>query len=135
MNGREDAVIDVLAVSKWFGSVVAVNDVSLQVFPGITGLLGPNGAGKSTLLHMIAGKAACSEGEVTILGEPARDNPKLYRKVGVLSEHEAVYGFQTGRQFVEFAAKLQGLHPVAEPVDRAIGQVGMEDVQHRTLAT
>ena len=128
-------VIDVKGVSKWFGSVVAVNDVSFQVQPGITGLLGPNGAGKSTLLHMITGKASCSEGEVTILGQPTRDNPELYRSLGVMSEHEAVYGFQTGRQFVEFAAKLHGLHPVAEAVDRAIGLVGLEDVQHRTLGT
>jgi len=62
--------------------------------------LGPNGAGKTTLLHMIAGLAKCSDGEVTVLGEPARDNPELYRRVGVMSEHEAVYGFYTGRKFV-----------------------------------
>ena len=70
-NGFPQApVIDVQGVSKWFGSVVAVNDVSLQVYPGITGLLGPNGAGKSTILHMITGKAACSEGDVAVLGQP-----------------------------------------------------------------
>lgn len=126
-------VIDVRGVSKWFGSVVAVNDVSLQVYPGITGLLGPNGAGKSTILHLITGKAACSEGDVTVLGQPARDNPELYRSIGVMSEHEAVYGFQTGRQFIEFTAVLHGLSPIAGPVDRAIGLVGLEDAQHRKL--
>lgn len=128
-------VIDVRGVSKWFGSVVAVNDVSLQVYPGITGLLGPNGAGKSTILHMITGKAACSEGDVTVLGQPARDNPELYRSIGVMSEHEAVYGFQTGRQFIEFTATMHGLSPMADPVDRAIGLVGLEDAQHRKLGT
>ena len=96
MNESQDPVtqapvIDVRGVSKWFGSVVAVNDVTLQVYPGITGLLGPNGAGKSTILHMITGKSACSEGEVTVLGQPARDNPELYRSIGVMSEHESVY--------------------------------------------
>ena len=140
MNESQDPVprvpvIDVKGVSKWFGSVVAVNDVSFQVHPGITGLLGPNGAGKSTILHMITGKAACSEGEVTVLGQPARDNPELYRSIGVMSEHEAVYGFQTGRQFIEFTAKMHGLSPIAGPVDRAIALVGLEDVQHRKLAT
>ncbi len=60
--------IDVRSVSKWFGNVVAVNDVSLQVNSGITGLLGPNGAGKTTLLHMIAGLTRPSEGEVALLG-------------------------------------------------------------------
>ncbi len=135
MNESQAPVIDVRGVSKWFGSVVAVNDVSFQVQPGITGLLGPNGAGKSTILHMITGKAACSEGEVTVLGQPARNNPELYRSIGVMSEHEAVYGFYTGREFVEFAARLHGLRSMSGPVDRAIGLVGLEEAQHRKLAT
>ena len=128
-------IIDVRGVSKWFGSVVAVNDVSLQVYPGVTGLLGPNGAGKTTLLHLIAGLARCSDGEVRLLGEPVRDNPQLYRRVGVMSEHEAVYGFFTGRQFVEFAARLHGLTPLAAAVDRAIEMVGLTEVQSRRLGT
>ena len=127
--------IDVRGVSKWFGSVVAINDVSLRVYPGITGLLGPNGAGKTTLLHMIAGLARPSEGEVKLLGEPVRDNPKLYRRIGFMSEHEAVYGFFTGREFVQFSARLHGVTPLAPPVDLAIEQVGLSDVQGRPLGT
>ena len=129
------ATIDVQSVSKWFGSVVAVNDVSLQVSPGITGLLGPNGAGKTTLLHMMAGLARPSDGQVTLLGEPVRGNPRLYRRMGFMAEHEAVYGFYTGRQFVEFAARLYGLKAVAEAVDWAIEAVGLADVQDRLLGT
>ena len=72
-------------LSKWFGSVVAVNDVSLQVYPGITGLLGPNGAGKTTLLHMISGLSRVSDGEVTVLGEPVRKTPGLSRSFGFMS--------------------------------------------------
>jgi ABC-2 type transport system ATP-binding protein len=127
--------IDVRNVSKWFGSVVAVNDVSLQVRPGIIGLLGPNGAGKTTLLHMIAGLAKPSDGEVTLLGEAVRDNPQIYRRVGVMSEHEAVYGFLTGREFVEFTARLHGLTSLAPAVERAIESVGLTDVQDRPLGT
>ena len=127
-------VIDVRSVSKWFGNVVAVNDVTLQVFPGITGLLGPNGAGKTTLLHLMAGLAKCSGGSVTVLGEPVRDNPRLSQRVGVMSEHLAVYGFHTGRQFVEFAARMHGLKPLKVPVDRAIEMVGLEDAQSRSEA-
>ena len=130
-----ESIIDVRSASKWFGNVVAVNDVTFQVYPGITGLLGPNGAGKTTLLHMIAGLAKCSDGGVTVLGEPVRDNPELYRRVGVMSEHEAVYGFYTGRQFVEFAGRMHGLSPLAPPVDRAIELVGLADVQGRSLGT
>lgn len=130
-----ESIIDVRSASKWFGNVAAVNDVTFQVYPGITGLLGPNGAGKTTLLHMIAGLAKCSDGGVTVLGEPVRDNPELYRRVGVMSEHEAVYGFYTGRQFVEFAGRMHGLSPLAPPVDRAIELVGLADVQGRSLGT
>ncbi len=72
---------------------------------------------------------------MTVLGQPARNNPELYRDIGVMSEHEAVYGFYTGREFVEFAARLHGLSPMAAPVDRAIGLVGLEEAQHRKLAT
>ena len=128
-------VIDVRSVSKWFGHVVAVNDVSLRVYPGITGLLGPNGAGKTTLLHLIAGLAKCSDGEVRLNGEPVRNNQQMYRGVGVMSEHEAVYEFFTGRQFVEFAARLYGLTPLAPAVDRAIDLAGMADAQMRPLST
>ena len=128
-------VIDVRDVSKWFGSVVAVSEVSLQVHPGITGLLGPNGAGKTTLFHMIAGLAKRSDGEVSLLGEPVRNNPELYRRLGFMSEHEAVYSLYTGRQFVEFSARLYGLEPRAPAVDRAIEKVGLTEVQDRSLGT
>ena len=63
-------MIELDTVSRWYGNVVAVNDVTLRVEPGITGLLGPNGAGKSTILHMIAGLLAPSTGTVTVDGQP-----------------------------------------------------------------
>ena len=130
-----EPTIVVRGLSKWFGSVVAVNDVSLQVYPGITGLLGPNGAGKTTLLHMISGLSRVSDGEVTVLGEPVRNNPGLYRRVGVMSEHEAVYDFYTGRQFVELAASLHRVADPASAVDRSVDAVGLNEAQHRSLGT
>ena len=129
------ASIDVHDVSKWYGSVVAVNDVTFRVRPGITGLLGPNGAGKTTLLHMIAGLASVSKGQIEVLGEPVRGNVALYSRIGVMSEHEATYSFFTGRQLVEFSAKLQGISDVKAHVDWAIDMVNLEDAQHRPLGT
>ena len=123
------------AVSKWFGNVVAVNDISLRVYPGVTGLLGPNGAGKTTLLRMITGQARPSDGEVRLLGESVRNNPQLYARIGVMSEHETVYEFFTGREFVEFSARLHRLSPIDPPVDRAIAAVGLTEVQNRPLGT
>ena len=61
-------------VSKWYGNVVAVNDVSLEVYPGITGVLGPNGAGKTTLLYMIAGlERVFKRQQFAVLDQPVRD--------------------------------------------------------------
>ncbi len=128
-------IIDVRGISKWFGTVVAVNELSLQVGPGITGLLGPNGAGKTTLLHMIAGLTRPSEGEIKLFGEPVRDNHRLYRRIGFVSANEAVYRFFPGRTFVEFAARLYGLTPLPPAVDRAIESVGLTEVQYRSLGT
>ena len=132
-NSANGAAIEVSDVSKWYGSVVAVNDVSFEVGPGITGLLGPNGAGKTTVLHMIAGLAKCSRGSVSVLGEPARENPGLYKRMGFMPEHESVYGFFTGRQLVEFAARLNGVSEIDAAVDRAIAMVGMEEAQNRRM--
>lgn len=124
--------IQVNAVSKWYGNVVAVNDVTFDVHPGISGILGPNGAGKTTLLHMIAGLAAPSEGEVRVLGEPSRGNPELYRRIGVMAEHDALYPFMTGREFVTFAARLQGVQN-SNAVDEAIRAVDLVEAQGRRI--
>ncbi len=129
------ASIRVDQVSKWFGSVVAVNDVSLEVYPGISGLLGPNGAGKTTLMHLMAGLAKPSRGHTELLGESVRGNSPMYRRLGVMSEYESVYGFYTGHEFVRFAARLQGISEVGEAVQRAIASVGLTDAQHRPMRT
>lgn len=128
-------VIRVDGVSRWFGSVVAVSDVSFDVSPGITGLLGPNGAGKTTLLRMMTGLAATSSGTISVFGEPVRDNPPLYGRIGVMSEHETVYGFMKGREFVRMMGKLRGVGKLEEAVDRAIELVDLAEAQHRPMGT
>jgi len=128
-------VIRLDGVSRWYGSVVAVSDVTFDVQPGITGLLGPNGAGKTTLLRMMTGLATASSGTITMFGQPVRDNPSLYRRLGVMSEHETVYGFMRGREFVRAMAKLRGVPHLDDAVDRAIAHVDMADAQHRRMET
>ena len=130
-----EAVIRVAGVSRWFGSVVAVSDISFDITPGITGLLGPNGAGKTTLLRMMTGLAGASTGTVTMFGQPVRDNPALYRRIGVMSEHETVYGFMKGREFVAMMGRLRQVERLDEAVDRAIALVDMADAQHRRMDT
>ena len=135
MSGSQQPIIQVQAVSRWFGSVVAVSDVSFDIHPGITGLLGPNGAGKTTLLRMMTGLAATSSGTVTVHGQSVRDNPPIYRRMGVMSEHETVYGFMKGREFVTMMARLRGVADIEHAVDRAIDMVDLADAQHRAMDT
>jgi ABC-2 type transport system ATP-binding protein len=135
MNASGEAVMRLEGVSRWFGSVVAVSDISFDIMPGITGLLGPNGAGKTTLLRMMTGLAEASSGTVTVFGEPVRDNPPLYRRLGVMSEHETVYGFMTGRSFVRMMGRLRGVRNIEAAVDRAIELVDLADAQHRAMET
>ena len=128
-------VIRVDRVSRWFGSVVAVSDVTFDVMPGITGLLGPNGAGKTTLLRMMTGLADTSSGSVRMFGQPVRDNPPLYRRLGVMSEHETVYASMRGRDFVRMMGRIRQVAQLERAVDRAIELVDMADAQHRPMDT
>ena len=133
MSEAAEPTIVVDGLSKWFSGVVAVNEVSLVVEPGVTALLGPNGAGKTTLLRAIGGLTAPSQGSVRVFGDRVRDNPSIYRRIGFMTEHESVYDFLTGRQFVELGARLQGVPELDAAVSRAIETVGLTDAQHRKL--
>ena len=135
MTNTYDAPIEIDRVSKWYGSVVAVNDNTFQVRSGVTGLLGPNGAGKTTLLGMMCGLIMPSLGSVRVLGQSVRDNPNLYRRVGVMREHDAIYPFMTGREFVSMAARLQGLENVEEATQSAIAAANLQDAQDRPTGT
>lgn len=122
-------------VSRWYGNVVAVNDVSFDVAPGVTGLLGPNGAGKTTLLHMIAGLLEPSAGDVRVDGQPAWKNPAMYRRVGLVPERETVYPFLTGREFAVANARLHGLSDPDGAAARALARVELEDAADRRIGT
>lgn len=95
-------------VSKWYGQVIGLNDVSVTVPPGITGLLGPNGAGKSTFMKLITGQLRPSQGHVRVLGEPIWGNPELYRRIGFCPEQDAFYERMTGLEWVTALVKLDG---------------------------
>ncbi len=120
-------------VSRWYGDVVAVNDISYEFEPGITGVLGPNGAGKSTLLHMIAGFLRPSAGAVEVFGEPSWRNPGMFRRLGLVPEKEAVYAFLSAREFAIASARLHQLPDPEEAARRAIALVEMEDAQDRQM--
>ena len=129
--------VELANVSRWYGNVVAVNDISFRLEGGVTGLLGPNGAGKSTILHMVGGFLAPSSGSVTVGGSPSWRHPQMYRRIGLVPEREAVYPFLTGREFAVANARMQGMAPAeaAEAAARAIGLVELEDAADRPIGT
>ncbi|MER5970759.1 ABC transporter ATP-binding protein [Streptomyces sp. NPDC002055] len=122
-------------VSRWFGNVVAVNDVTMTIGPGVTGLLGPNGAGKSTLINMMGGFLPPSTGSVTLDGAPVWRNEQTYRQLGMVPEREAMYDSLTGQEFVEANAELHGLPKPAAAAREAIATVEMEYAQKRKIST
>ena len=122
-------------VSRWFGNVVAVNDVTMRLDPGVTGLLGPNGAGKSTLINMMAGFLAPSAGTVTLDGRPLHRDVEVYREVGLVPEREEMYDAVTGWRFVLANARLHKLADPQAAARRAIATVEMADAQDRDIRT
>jgi ABC-2 type transport system ATP-binding protein len=132
---RTPADIRLDSVSRWYGNVVAVNDVTMEIKAGVTGLLGPNGAGKSTLIHLMSGFLAPSSGTVTIGGEPTWHNEPIYSRIGLVPEREAMYDGVTGWDFVLYNAQLQKLTDPQEAAQRAIATVEMTEVAGRDIST
>jgi len=102
------AVIETSKLSKWYGNVLGLSDVSLEIEPGVTGLLGPNGAGKSTFLKLITGQIKPSIGTVRIFDQKVQNNPGLFSRIGFCPEHDSFYEEMTGWVFLTSLLQLQG---------------------------
>ena len=122
-------------VSKWYGQVIGLNDVTLQVSPGITGLLGPNGAGKSTFMKLITGQLKPSKGTIRVLGEPIWRNPALYTRIGFCPEQDAFYERMTGHEWVAALVRLNGVADATATgmARRAIEVVDLSDAADKKI--
>ncbi len=125
--------IEVETASKWFGQKVAVSNLSCSFGPGVTGLLGPNGAGKTTLLRMITGLTTTSNGSVRILGEDPRRDQKVFARVALVPDEDAVYDDMTARRFIRYAAQLSNVDSSQQTVTSALDEVGMLDAADRPI--
>jgi ABC-2 type transport system ATP-binding protein len=101
-------IVEATQLSKWYGQVIGLNDVTVSLPPGITGLLGPNGAGKSTFMKLMTGQLKPSKGSVRVLGEPIWGNPRLYFDIGFCPEQDAFYERMTGLEWVTALVRLNG---------------------------
>ncbi len=122
-------------LSKWYGQVIGLNDVSVAVPPGITGLLGPNGAGKSTFMKLITGQLKPSKGDITVLGERIWGNPALYFRIGFCPEQDAFYDRMTGLEWVTALVRLNGVgeQRAAEMAHHALEVVDLLDAANKKI--
>lgn len=130
-------LIETESLTKLYGVVMGVNDLSLHVPLGVCGLLGPNGAGKSTLLKLVTGQLRPTEGTIRVLGEQPWNNPGLFRRVGFCPEYDGFYMFLTGLEFVTQLARMHGMprHVARERAREALGRVGASEFMERKIGT
>ena len=121
------------SVSKWFGPLVAVSDVTFELGPGITALLGPNGAGKSTMLRMLCGLAQPSRGTVRVLGRDPRRDVSVAGSIGLVPQQETVFEPLTAHRFVRLAAVLHGLPDPDAAATAALQLVDLDPSDTRRL--
>jgi ABC-2 type transport system ATP-binding protein len=135
MDDPRPAVVAATHLSKWYGQVSGLNDVTVSVPPGITGLLGPNGAGKSTFMKLITGQLKPSKGQVRVLGQPIWNNPALYMRVGFCPEQDAFYDRMTGLEWVTALMRLNGVaeEPATAAATRALQAVDLLDAANRKI--
>jgi len=128
-------ILEAVRLNQWYGRVIALNDVTLSLAPGITGLLGPNGAGKSSLMRLITGLMRPSGGSLSVLGQNPWNNPGLAVRLGYCPEHDGFYEWMTGREFVAALARLRGVREPQAAAGAALERVRLLDVADRKIAT
>jgi len=129
------AGLELVRASRWYGQVIALNDVTTTIAPGVTGLLGPNGAGKSTFLKLLAGQLRPSQGEVRVLGLPAWGSPELFHRVGLCAEADAFWEGLTGTQFVTALLRLTGYEEAEcrARAEAALAQMDLLEARDRKI--
>jgi ABC-2 type transport system ATP-binding protein len=129
------AAVEFVCASRWYGPVIALNDVTTSLAPGVTGLLGPNGAGKSTFLKLCAGQLAPSQGEVRVLGVPAWGSPEIFHRVGLCPEADAFWERLTALQFLSGLLRLTGFDQAEcrRRAEAGLAAVGLLEARDRRL--
>lgn len=128
-------ILETVRLNKWYGRVIALNDVTLSLDRGITGILGPNGAGKTSLMRIAIGLMQESGGTIRVLGERPWNNPRLAVRIGYCPEHDGFYEWMTGRAFVASLARVRGVAHADRAAADALERVRLTDVGGRRIGT
>jgi ABC-2 type transport system ATP-binding protein len=135
MSTTTDTAVVFDQVSKWFGPVVAVSDVTFTIGPGITSILGPNGAGKSTVMRLLCGLTKPSSGSVKVYGQDPRANPSIYSELGLVPQQETVIEPITCLEFVTIAAKLSNVANPESAARDAVSMVELDPTDRRPIGS
>lgn len=128
-------VIRATGLGRWYGEVIGLNDLSVEIPQGITALVGPNAAGKSTFMKLIVGEMRPSSGSLEVLGLRPFGNLELYRQLGFCPQQDALYDHMSGLQFVTYCMRLAGFnHTDAKAAaTRAMQRVHMHKAMDRSV--
>jgi len=127
-------LLTALSLTKLYGVVIGVNDMTLDLEPGVIGLLGPNGAGKSTLIKLITGQLVPTEGTLQVFGEAPWNNPRVLRRLGLCPEQDAFYDSDSALEFVTSLARVSGLGGSARTrAADTLARVGAAEYMHRPI--
>ncbi len=124
-------------VSKFYGEVLGINRVNLDLTPGLIGLVGPNGSGKSTLMHLLAGLLRPSRGAISVRGCPPDRPAVMGRLVGYCTQYDSFPAGATGLRFLRTALALHGIEPgqAEHRAWQALERVGLQDAGRRRIAS
>ncbi len=136
MDIKQWDIVQTDSVSKWYGNVLGVSEISIKIEKGIHGLLGPNGAGKSTFLKLISGQLKTNIGKIKVFGEQINNNYTIFNKIGLCPENDSFYKGITGYEFILFSSKLLGFKgkDAEEKTAKAIERVGLTDSKNKLIS-
>ena len=130
------ALIETAGLTKRYSSVIALDNLSLEVEPGVVGLVGPNGAGKSTLIKILLGLVDATSGNAEVLGlDAAREGLKVRERVGYMPEHDCLPPDQSATNFVIHMARMSGIPPshARERAAEVLRHVGLFEERYRHI--
>jgi len=135
-SSKPGTILSATDLSKWYGLVMGLNNVNIDMFKGVTGLLGPNGAGKSTFLKLLTGQIRASKGVIKLYGEEVWNNPSLMARIGYSPEADSFYSWMTGLEFVTALLCLSGFRrkDAAAMAEESLKILDMTDSMDRNIA-